>query len=602
MRASVDGAKWGLGMRARFFSRAIAVLACASAIGTAASAAPFTINDAIRQAVQTNPTVGEAAANRRATEAELRQTQSTLLPQVRLEALAGPERLNNPAGRGPGGLFNVPPGAVVPPCSISGGPGCTTNNDQWVAGAQGSIAIRQLLFDGFASIHDIWRQAARVDAAAARTHERSELIALDASEAYIDVVRYTRLIALAEENVKAHRSILGNVRQRFQGGRAGQGDLEQTVERVEAAEVTLTEFRRSLEDARAKFRKAIGIEPYNLRGPGRLRGLPPTRDQVLAVALTDNPTIKAAQADTDAARQAFHQSAGRFMPTVSLEARASQGHDTNAMYGHFSEESLKVVATWDVFRGGQDLWNRVEQAERYNQTTMAHARLQRDANESIDRAWAARVVTVDRIARLEAQVSSAVKVIEAYSKEYDLGQRSLIDLLNAENQSFNAQVSLISARSVVVFADYQLLAAMGKLLAYVRAPHPVDAEPLVATGGFGLVPVKLPPILVGLPQPGSEPLNVAAPPTLPRISGYVPPTPERPPVVVPPGSATQAQASEANVAFSDRWYDPKATAGTAPALSFGQPAASGYSASGVFTPSQMQNLPQWPMTSPQANK
>lgn len=549
-------------------------------------------------AVQTNPTVGEAAANRRATEAELRQTQSTLLPQVRLEALAGPERLNNPATRATG----VP----VPPCAGFGGAGCTLNNDQWVAGAKGSIAIRQLLFDGFASIHDIWRQAARVDAAAARTHERSELIALDASEAYIDVVRYTRLIALAEENVKAHRSILGNVQQRFQGGRAGQGDLEQTIERVEAAEVTLTEFRRSLEDARAKFRKAIGIEPYNLRGPGRLRGLPPTKDQVLAVALTDNPTIKAAQSDTDAARQAFHQSAGRFMPTVTLEARASQGHDTDTFPGHFSQESLKVVASWDIFRGGQDLWNRVEQAERYNQTTMAHARLQRDANESIDKAWAARVITVERIAKLEAQVASAVKVIAAYSKEYDLGQRSLIDLLNAENQSFNAQVSLISARSVAIFADYSVLAAMGKLLAYIRAPHPVDAEPLVATGGFGLVPVKLPPILVGLPQPGSEPLNVAAPPTLPRISGYVPPIPERPPVVTS-GAAAQAQASEPGVAFSDRWLDPKAT-GMTSALSFGQPAApgaatgSGYSTSGVFTPSQMQNMPQWPITSSSAQR
>jgi len=577
-------------MRARFFSRAIAIAACASAIGTAASAAPFTINDAIRMAVQTNPTVGEAAANRRATEAELRQTQSTLLPQVRLEALAGPERLNNPATRLPLGA-GVPPGALVPPCAGFGGPGCTLNNDQWVAGAKGSIAIRQLLFDGFASLHDIWRQAARVDAAAARTHERSELTALDASEAYIDVVRYTRLIALAEENVKAHRSILGNVQQRFQGGRAGQGDLEQTVERVEAAEVTLTEFKRSLEDSRAKFRKAIGIEPYNLRGPSRLRGLPPSRDQVLAVALTDNPTIKAAQADTDAARQAFHQSAGRFMPTVTLEARASQGHDTDTFPGHFSEESLKVVASWDVFRGGQDMWNRVEQAERYNQTTMAHARLQRDANESIDKAWAARVVTVERIAKLEAQVASAVKVIAAYSKEYDLGQRSLIDLLNAENQSFNAQVSLISARSVVIFADYQLLAAMGKLLAYVRAPHPVDAEPLVATGGFGLVPVKLPPVLIGLPQPGSEPLNVAAPRTVPRISGYIPPTPDRPPVVTS-GAAAQAQASEPNVAFSDRWMDPKA----ASALSFGHPASS------AFTPGQMQNMPQWPITSPQANR
>jgi adhesin transport system outer membrane protein len=167
----------------------------------------------------------------------------------------------------------------------------------------------------------------------------------------------------------------------------------------------------------------------------------------------------------------------------------------------------------------------------------------------------------------------------------------LIDLLNAENQSFNAQVSLISARSVVIFADYQLLAAMGKLLAYIRAPHPVDAEPLVATGGFGLVPVKLPPVLIGLPQPGSEPLNVAAPRTVPRISGYIPPTPDRPPVVTS-GAAAQAQASEPNVAFSDRWMDPKA----ASALSFGHPASS------AFTPGQMQNMPQWPITSPQANR
>ena len=139
-------------------------------------------------AVQTNPSIGEAAANRRATEAELRQTQSTLLPQVRLDASVGPERLNNPA--------TFPLNNITP----------TLNNGQWVAGAQGSVFIRQLLFDGFTSLHEVWRQTARVDAAAARTHERSELTALDASEAYLDVVRYTRLVALAQENVAAHRT------------------------------------------------------------------------------------------------------------------------------------------------------------------------------------------------------------------------------------------------------------------------------------------------------------------------------------------------------------------------------------------------------------
>ena len=262
---------------------------------------------------------------------------------------------------------------------------------------------------------------------------------------------------------------------------------------------------------------------------------------MLAVTLTDNPTIKAAQADSDAAREAFHSAAGAFMPNVALEARGTEGHDTDGFPQHFTESSLKVVATWDIFRGGQDTWKRVETAERYNQTTMAHARLQRDANESVDKAWAARVITADRIAALVMQTEAARKVIEAYSKEYDLGQRSLIDLLNAENTSFNAQVSLISARSVAIFADYQLLAAMGKLLDYIRAPHPVDAEPLVPPGNYGLIPVKLPPILINIPQPGPEPLNVVAPRTQPMISGYVPPTPDRPiPSPVPERRAPSA--------------------------------------------------------------
>jgi adhesin transport system outer membrane protein len=573
--------------------RSLLLASCLGVFGAGANAAPFTINDALRMAVQTNPSIGEAAANKRATEAELRQVQSTLLPQVRLEASAGPERLNNPA--------------TAPISTVTSTP--TLNNGQWVAGAQGSIFIRQLLFDGFTSLHEIWRNAARVDAAAARTHERSELIALDASEAYIDVVRYTRLVALAQENVAAHKRIFGNVDQRFRGGRAGQGDLEQTRERVDAAEVALTEFRRTLEDARAKFRKVIGIEPYNLRGPGRLPGLPASKDSVLAVTLTDNPTIKAASADQDAAREAFHSAAGAFMPTVALEARGTEGHDTLGFPQHFTESSLKVVATWDIFRGGQDTWKRVETAERYNQTTMAHARLQRDANESVDKAWAARVITAQRIAALEMQTDAARKVIEAYSKEYDLGQRSLIDLLNAENTSFNAQVSLISARSVAVFADYQLLAAMGKLLAYIRAPHPVDAEPLVPPNNYGLIPVKLPPILINIPQPGPEPLNVVAPRTQPVISGYVPPTPDRPIPSPVPGAGAQASAnygtSAPNVTFSDRWLDPTATAFSTPVHQIGPqtpapPATEaevslGYSAPSIFTPSQLMRLPVWPL-------
>src|SRR3954466_10242416 len=463
------------------------------AMASPAVASDFSINDALKQAVQTNPGVGEASANRRATESELRQTQSTLLPQVRLEARYGPEKFDQ---------SNPVTSSTALPIPIAG-------NGAWRNGSQESVVVRQILFDGFASIHDIWRQSARVNAAAFRVRERTELIALDAAEAYVDVVRYLRLVGLADQNVATHEKIFSNVNSRFAGGRAGEGDLEQSRERVENARAQRDEFRRFLEDARSKYRKVVGLEPVNLRFPGPLAGMPGSRDESLAVAVRFNPTILAAQSDADAAKQAFRVTDGAFVPTLALEGRATRFDNTYPYINGVNHEdySGRVVMSWDIFRGGQDVWRRSEMAERSTQATMAHAKLQRDALESIDKAWAARTITRTRIADLVRQLDAARKTIAAFNKEYELGQRSLIDLLNAQNQYFNAAVSLTSARGVVVFADYQLLAAMGTLLEYLKAPPPVDAAPLDSIS-LGFIGYKWPTLRVNLPQTGSEPLRV----------------------------------------------------------------------------------------------
>ena len=501
-----------------------------------ATAQVFSINDALRQTVQTNPGVGEASANRRATESELRQTQSTLLPQVRVEASTGPEKFD----QSPGVVANL----QVP--TVGSGP--------WRNGSQASVVVRQILFDGFASIHDIWRQTARVNAAASRVKERTELLALDAAEAYVDVTRYMRLVGLAEQNVANHEKIFSNVNSRFSGGRAGEGDLEQSRERVENSKAQLAEFRKSLEDAKAKYRKVVGLEAYNVRFPGPLAGMPGSRDEALAVAVRFNPTIQAAQSDADAAKHAFRVTDGAFVPKLYLEGRAT--HYDNA-FPYVTSPGLpavthedysgKVVMSWDIFRGGQDVWNRSEKAERYTEATMRHARLQRDALESIDKAWAARTVTATRIAALTRQLQADRKTIAAFQKEYELGQRSLIDLLNAQNQFFNASVSLTSARGVVVFADYQLLAAMGSLIEYLKAPPPVDAAP-VDTLSFGLPAYSLPTVRVRAPQTGSEPLRVATPAAgAGPAAAYASIEPQAAQV------APQRTAAQATEGFKDRW-------------------------------------------------
>lgn len=507
----------------------------------------FTISDAIKQAAETNPGVTEAAANRRATEAELRQNQSTLLPQVRLQAEAGPEKLKR---------FN----AVPPP------PG----NNEWRNNArEGSIIVRQLVFDGLTSINEIWRQAARVDAAAARVHERTELIALDAAEAYVDVVRFLRLVALAEENVAAHRSIVGDVRQRFEGGRSGEGDFQQSQERLAGAQAVLADFRQRLDEARAKYRRSVGIEPHNLRFPGRLPALPPSKDDSLAIALRHNPTLRAAGADAEAAKFGFRATAGAFVPTITLEGKATAGVDSQDILGKREDLSGKVVMSWDVFRGGQDMWRRSEMADRMIEQTQRHARLQRDAFESLDKAWAARTITSDRIASLTRQSEAARRVIDSYTKEYQLGQRTLIDLLDSRNSYFNSLVSLVSTRAVAVFADYQLLAAMGHLLEYIKTAPPPEADPLAAKP-FGLFPYRLPPVLLRDPDIAPEPLNVngeASP-------GYVPGALISPKVITfgelwpnwtaAPAWSTAAVAgpaggagkSTAGSVVADRWAEP----------------------------------------------
>ena len=348
---------WKNGARLTFSIRVAALLLSASCVWTEAWAENFLINDAISQAVLTNPGVGEASANRRATETELRQTQSTLLPQVRLEARAGPERFNQ---------------QIVPP---------PLGNGQWLNGKSGSVVVRQILFDGLASIHDIWRQAARVNAASFRVRERTELIALDAAEAYIDVVRFVRLVALAGQNVANHEELFSHVKSRYSGGLAGEGDLQQALERVEAAKATRADFQRSLDDARSKYRKIIGLEAVNVVFPAPLRGLPRSKEDALAVALRRNPTLLAAESDKEAAKQAFRATDGAFVPNVSLEGRASHSLDADTFIGKRDDVAGKLVVSWDVFRGGQDSWHRAEMAERYTEETMRQARLQRDALE-----------------------------------------------------------------------------------------------------------------------------------------------------------------------------------------------------------------------------
>ncbi len=425
---------------------------------TAGATAQTTLEQAIRRAVGSNPAIGEAAANRRATAQELRQSQGALLPQIRVQADVGPERTRSLD-------INLP-----------------TGRPEFLAGRGANVVVRQLLFDGFASSNEIWRNAARVDASSWRVQERSELVALDTVQSFTDILRLREMIAHADANIAIHRKLLSDVTARFDGGRAGRGDKDQVEERAFAAEAARAELEQRLGEPMALFRRAVGMEPKALAWPSRLKALPASRAEALKLAIARNPTLRAAGADLEAVRSQRLAAKGSDLPTVALEGRAEHGSNSRDKTGRYDALSAKLTASWLLYSGGTDTAHQHELAERVTEQSLRLDVLRRQAAESIDRAWTTRLAFGDRAKALAKQVAAAGRVVTAYRSEYELGLRTLLDLLNAEQSLYNAKVGLTNARGLAVFSDYQLMAATGGLLAAVRVEAPAEA----ANPGRGL--------------------------------------------------------------------------------------------------------------------
>ncbi|HOV05173.1 MAG TPA: TolC family outer membrane protein [Kaistiaceae bacterium] len=426
------------------------LLSVAVYVGIVSDAQAMTIEEAIRLAVSTNPIVAEAAANRRATDHELQQARGSFLPRLDLKASVGPEMFDRP-------------GSFLP-----------QNNRKWRTGKEVTLSVRQILFDGFSSVNSVYRSQARVDAAALRVLERSEAVALDAVEAYIDVLRHRRILGLAADNSTLHRSILGMVEQRFTQGDVGSADRDQATERVAASDVVRDEVRKSLLEAEAKFRRVVGHDPDRLSAPVGAR-LPAKTLSGNLDLIENNQIIKAALADSDAARFEYEMSKGAFYPTVALTGSATVGDDLGGVSGRNNTYEAKVVASWNVFNGGIDKARKSELAERWTEKQIHVDVLRRDAREAVERSFAAVTTVASRIADLEREVAANQRVVVAYAKEYEIGQRTLLDRLDAENALFNARIQLESARAIYLFATYQLRATTGGLVAYVGAAVPQEA-------------------------------------------------------------------------------------------------------------------------------
>ncbi len=423
----------------KLLASAASVMAVSVVAATGAYA--MSMSDAVRIAVDSNPEIGEAIANREAIEFELRQGRGLYLPRIDLEGSLGAELRDSRSTHQTG------------------------DNDHVFFRKEGNVVIRQLLFDGFGTDAEVERQASRVDGASHRVFERSEFIALAVIREYLDIIRLRRVVSISVNNVSYHRGLLGRIGEGADEGSLSVADRQQAQERLFAANARVAEAREELKAAEARFIRLVGRASGKVSVPRRVsKSLPPTKSHAIGLARSSHPSVKLAKADIDAATALVKAAESRYYPKFTLEGRARAGDDLGGFRGHDHDLQANVVMSWNIYNGGIDTANRQEQIRRVDEQRMRLHRITREVEEAVRLSWDRRDEQRRRLAELRRQHGAILQLVRSYTEQFNIGQRSLLDLLDTQNTRVSAQIAVETANAAVKFAEYRVLASTGTLL------------------------------------------------------------------------------------------------------------------------------------------
>lgn len=442
------------------------VLIAGYGLVSSSSAHAMTMLEAVQIAVSSNPEIGEAISNREAIEFELEQGRGLFRPKVDLEArIGGEKRWREVPGR--------------------------DSSKGWLNNREASLVVKQLLFDGFESQSEVDLQAARVDGASYRVMERSQFIALAVVREYIDIMRLRRVVGFLVKNERYHSSLLEKISKGAQGGSISVADRQQARERLYAAKARTTQAREALSDAETRFVRLVGRPIGRASRPKSVqKALPKSLDRTIGYARLNHPSIKFGQADIDAANALIGKADAAFAPKITLEGRARAGDNIDG--NPFQDNSLEgnVVVGWNLYNGGIDSANKQEQIRRTDEARMALHRITREVEQGVRLSWNRKRLQTVRLVDLRQQLKTQNEVVRFYTEQFEIGQRSLLDVLDSQNSRVSAQVGVASGEAAVQFANYRILASINKLLRALGVKPPAAVK-AYAREQFN-VPVTLP--------------------------------------------------------------------------------------------------------------
>ncbi|MCW2284082.1 outer membrane protein [Rhodoblastus acidophilus] len=426
------------------YSRLLAGVALL-ALMQAGPAAAETMSSALARAYRNNPDINQQRAATRAADENVPIAKSGWLPKASVSGQAGHQYTESTGY----------PGALTQTQKATTNPG------------QIGATVSQTLFDGNQTANRV--SGAESGVLAQREALRSQEISTlqSAATAYMDVLRDTAVLGLRRNNISVLQVQLQQTRDRFQVGEVTRTDVAQAESSLATGRADYAVAQANLERSVATFRQQIGVDPKNLAPAQPVeRLLPKTPAAAIAIGLEENPQITSALHQVDAAESAVKTAEGALLPTVGVQGTVSRSVDSTGV-PNYNINTASVVGVLNVplYQGGQEYATIRQYKEKLGQARLLADSQRVNVRAGISTTWGQLQSAKAAIIAFQAAVKAAEVALNGVREEAKVGQRTTLDVLNAQQTLLNTRVQLVSAQRDRVVASYAVLAQIGRLSA-----------------------------------------------------------------------------------------------------------------------------------------
>jgi outer membrane protein len=433
---------------------------CLVAIGnlaTIASSVAETLPEALVKAYQSNPQLNADRARQRGTDENVPQALAGYRPQIVAGLSAGLQSVRD----------------LLPDNSVQG-----ATLRPWTIG----VTVTQVLFNGFKTANSVRVAELQVQSGREALRNTGQGVLLDAVTAYMNVLANQALVEAQRTNVAVLREIQATTKRRLDAGDVTPTDTAQAEARLSRGLADLNAAEVALAISKATYTQVIGEAPSQLVPAATVDRLSPN---ALAAATEaaghEHPAILGAGFDVDVAQTTIKVAESSFLPTVSVQANASRSIQSDSTLSTSATDQASILGQINVpiYDGGTAASQTRQAKELASQSRMVLEQVRNQARTAVASAWVTNEGTKVALAAAESEVRAANVALQGVRREAEGGQRTTIDVLNAQQDLTNARSRLIQGQRDRVIASYTLLSAVGRLDVHVLSLNTPDYLPEV---------------------------------------------------------------------------------------------------------------------------